>query len=86
MNIRVTLITIKVTGKTIAIAIESNETVEKLRSKIDEKEGICPLSQGLIYNGKTLSEGLLSDYGIANESIINLVFRLPGGFFSTCQY
>ncbi len=70
------------TGKTVSIEVEEGESIEDVKAKIAEKEGIPAEQQRLIFGGQQLQDAkTLDDYDVGDDSTLHLVLRLVSSLF-----
>ncbi|KAI8808844.1 ubiquitin [Cladochytrium replicatum] len=68
------------TGKEIEIDIEPDDKVVRIKQRVEEKEGIPPEQQRLIFGGKQMNDDRTAqDYNIEGGSVLHLVLALRGG-------
>lgn len=75
------------TGKTVSVEADPGDSIETLKHKIQEKEGIPPEQQRIIFGGKQLQGGdkTLGDFDLEEGNTLHLVLRLRGGPSSSEQ-
>lgn len=70
------------TGQSIQIDIETTDTILRVKERVEEKEGIPPPQQRLIFGGKQMNdEKTVKDYNIEAGAALHLVLALRGGLF-----
>uniref|UniRef100_A0A182V579 Ubiquitin-like protein NEDD8 n=1 Tax=Anopheles merus TaxID=30066 RepID=A0A182V579_ANOME len=68
------------TGKEIEIDIEPTDKVDRIKERVEEKEGIPPQQQRLIFSGKQMNDDKTAqDYKVQGGSVLHLVLALRGG-------
>jgi len=68
------------TGKEVELDVEVSDTIVRIKERMEEKEGIPPVQQRLIFGGKQMhDEKTAKDYNIEGGSVIHMVLALRGG-------
>ena len=68
------------TGRSITMEVHPEDTIANVKAKVQDKEGISPEDQRLLYRGQQLEdEYTIDDYQIDKNSTLHLVMRLRGG-------
>eukprot|EP00300_Choanocystis_sp_HF-7_P005877 c14333_g1_i1.p1 GENE.c14333_g1_i1~~c14333_g1_i1.p1 ORF type:complete len:144 (+),score=29.98 c14333_g1_i1:2-433(+) len=68
-----------IVGKTIALDVDADGTVDDLKLEIEAREGIPAEYQRIVFSGKQLEDGFLEDLGLVSESNVDLRLSLEGG-------
>jgi ubiquitin C len=74
------------TGKTITLEVEGSDTIENVKQKIQDKEGLPLESQRLILAGRVLQRGTVADCGIQKESTLHLWSRVSSSHQSNIVF
>ncbi|CAF0863035.1 unnamed protein product [Rotaria socialis] len=68
------------TGKEIEVDIDGTDKIERIKERVEEKEGIPPPQQRLIFGGKQMMDDkTVSEYNVNAGSVLHLVLALRGG-------
>ena len=68
-------------GRIITLNIELADSIDKIKEQIQDKLGIPPDQQRLLYAGKQLMENMtIGDYNVQKEATLHLALRLFGGY------
>ncbi|KAL1991048.1 hypothetical protein VTN49DRAFT_5552 [Thermomyces lanuginosus] len=68
------------TGKEIELDIEPDYKVSRIKERVEEKEGIPPVQQRLIFGGKQMADDkTAADYNLEGGATLHLVLALRGG-------
>lgn len=75
------LLVVTLAGRELEVEVNSADRVLVIKERIEEKEGIPPAQQRLIFGGKHIEDvNTLESYGLGEGSKVNLVLSLKGGF------
>lgn len=79
----ITLHIMLLSGERIPVTIKSDEThpVDFIKREVFEKKGFPICQQKVLFTGKELLDGTVSDYGLYNNANVHLVLSLRGGMF-----